>query len=574
MVAENTVHLLVVEDDPQAVALIREMLNSRRARFEVEATGTIKEALDGLTATKYDAILLDLSLPDSEGIQSFRTIQAKDPDVPVLVLTGHSDEDMAILAVQEGAQDYLIKGRVDGSLLSRAILYAIERARIQRELRRSQADLESRVERRTRELSEANAMLKAEVEERLATAERLRESNVRLERALSELRDSQNQLIQRERLHALGNMASGIAHDFNNALSPIVGLTDLLLQSDQKLADKELVKRYLEMIRSSAKSAGRIVQSLREFYRDQRENEDFHPIDLNALILRVVEITKPKWHDLAMARGVSIQIHTDLEATPPVLGLEDQLAQVLTNLVFNSVEALEEQGVIQIRSRLRGTHVVFEVEDNGCGMEKEVLRKCMDPFFSTKGKKSTGFGLPTVFGIIERHHGIISIDSQPGEGTLVRIKLPAIEGTHLDHGERKNEEASGESESSFSSPLSGLHVLAGDDEPLVRELIVACLKTDGHVVTMTSDGNELVEAFEAGRYDVVITDRAMPGMSGDQVAKILKIRQPEIRIILLTGFGDLMTATNEHPEGVDLIMSKPFTIDDIRMALAKVMGKS
>ncbi len=574
MVAENSVHLLVVEDDPQAVALIREMLNSRRARFEVEATGTLKEALDKLTATKYDAILLDLSLPDSEGIQSFRTIQAKDPDVPVLVLTGHSDEDMAILAVQEGAQDYLIKGRVDGSLLSRAILYAIERARIQRELRRSQADLESRVERRTRELSEANAMLKAEVEERLATAERLRESNVRLERALSELRDSQNQLIQRERLHALGNMASGIAHDFNNALSPIVGLTDLLLQSDQKLADKELVKRYLEMIRSSAKSAGRVVQSLREFYRDQREDEDFHPIDLNALILRVVEITKPKWHDLAMARGLSIQIHTDLEATPPVLGLEDQLAQVLTNLVFNSVEALEEQGVIQIRSRLRGSHVVFEVEDNGCGMEKEVLRKCMDPFFSTKGKKSTGFGLPTVFGIIERHHGIISIDSQPGEGTLVRIKLPAIEGTHLDHGERKNEEASGESESSFSSPLSGLHVLAGDDEPLVRELIVACLKTDGHVVTMTSDGNELVEAFEAGRYDVVITDRAMPGMSGDQVAKILKIRQPEIRIILLTGFGDLMTATNEHPEGVDLIMSKPFTIDDIRMALAKVMGRS
>ncbi len=574
MVAENSVHLLVVEDDPQAVALIREMLNSRSARFEVEATGTLKEALDGLTATKYDAILLDLSLPDSEGIQSFRTIQAKDPDVPVLVLTGHSDEDMAILAVQEGAQDYLIKGRVDGSLLSRAILYAIERARIQRELRRSQADLESRVERRTRELSEANAMLKAEVEERLATAERLRESNVRLERALSELRDSQNQLTQRERLHALGNMASGIAHDFNNALSPIVGLTDLLLQSDQKLADKELVKRYLEMIRSSAKSAGRVVQSLREFYRDQREDEDFHPIDLNALILRVVEITKPKWHDLAMARGVSIQIHTDLEATPPVLGLEDQLAQVLTNLVFNSVEALEEQGVIQIRSRLRGTHVVFEVEDNGCGMEKEVLRKCMDPFFSTKGKKSTGFGLPTVFGIIERHHGIITIDSQPGEGTLVRIKLPAIEGTHLDHRRRKNEEASGETESSFSSPLSGLHVLAGDDEPMVRELIVACLKTDGHVVTMTSDGNELVEAFEAGRYDVVITDRAMPGMSGDQVAKLLKIRQPEIRIILLTGFGDLMTATNEHPEGVDLIMSKPFTIDDIRMALAKVMGKS
>lgn len=170
----------------------------------------------------------------------------------------------------------------------------------------ARADLESRVAQRTSELSEANERLQAEVNERLATTERLRESNYRLELALAELSESQNQLIQRERLHALGNMASGIAHDFNNALYPFVGLTDLLLQSDEKLSDKELVRKYLGMISSSAKSAGRVVQSLRVFYREQREGEEFQPIDLNDLILQVIEITKPKWHDLAMARGVGI----------------------------------------------------------------------------------------------------------------------------------------------------------------------------------------------------------------------------------------------------------------------------
>lgn len=120
-------------------------------------------------------------------------------------------------------------------------------------------------------------------------------------------------------------------------------------------------------------------------------------------------------------------------------------------------------------------------------------------------------------------------------------------------------------------PLRGLRVLAGDDKPLVRELIAAWLKTDGHEVTMTSDGNELAATFEPGKFDVIITDRATPGLSGDQVALLIKEKQPGVKVILLTGFGDLMATTNEHPEGVDLVLSKPFTIEDIRGALLATM---
>lgn len=572
MAGENSVRLLVVEDDLQAVALIRAVLASQRVQFEVVASGTIAEARELLVSASWDAVLLDLSLPDSDGIDTFRSIQNAAPDMPVIVLTGYSNEDLAVDAVHEGAQDYLVKGKVDGDLLSRSILYAIERARILHELRRVQSTLESQVALRTHELSEANSQLKTEIEERLATAERLRNSNVRLERALSDLRESQKQLIQRERLHALSSMASGIAHDFNNALSPILGLTDLLLRDEQKIADPERVRSYLDMIRTSAMSASSVVQRLREFYRVSHISEVFKPLDLNALILRVVEITKPRWHDIAMARGVGIQIHTDLESTPPVLAVEDQLAEVLTNIVINSVEAIEGQGVIQIRSRLRGSHVVLEVEDNGCGMDKEVLRQCMDPFFTTKGKDFTGFGLPTVFGIIERHDGLITMESEPGKGTLVRIKLPASKDIQLTDQKETCEQDSEVPDHSKPLPQN-LRILAGDDEPLVRELIIACLKTDGHQVTMTKDGNELIEAFQPGIYDVIITDRAMPGMSGDQVAKILKNKQPDIKIVLLTGFGDLMSATDEKPEGVDIIMSKPFTIDDIRTALTRVITR-
>ena len=566
----NSIRLLLIEDDPNAVELIHQMLDTQLIDFTIEDRATLAAGAEALDSEHWDAILLDLSLPDSDGIDTFKSVHAKSGDSPIIVLTGHSDESLAIEAVQLGAQDYLVKGRVDSALLVRSIRYAIERSRSHGEVRRAYAELESRVERRTRELREANEQLQQEIAMRQATEERLRESNQRLEEALASLRESQHQLVQRERLHALGNMASGIAHDFNNALSPIVGLPDLLLQNPEKLEDSKLVARYLEMIRAAASNAGRVVHGLRDFYRDQHVSEEFHPVDLNDLIQRTVDITKPKWHDLAMARGVSIQIHTDLEDTPPVFGLENDLTQVLTNLVFNAVEALQSDGVITIRTRVRGGNVMLEVEDDGVGMDSETLRQCMDPFFSTKGDESSGFGLPTTFGIIDRHGATLGIDSAAGSGTLVRVKFPASTEQPAEPAAPAPAGAGAASESHQVGKR--LRILAADDEPMIREVLKACLATDQHTVTLASDGHELLDHFDSGTYDLVITDRAMPGLSGDQVAKAVKEQAPAMKVMLLTGFGELMATTNEVPEGVDLVVAKPFTVDDIRAALGKLLA--
>jgi signal transduction histidine kinase len=558
-VSRDELTVLVIEDEAAQVALLAKMFESTEfPKFRLVHRDSLEGGLERVLEGGIDVILLDLGLaPESEGIDTFYRVYAGAPDTAIIVLSGEDDEALAIETVQRGAQDYLVKGHVDRHWLVRAIRYGIERKRAQRELRRAHDDLEARVAERTIELREINTLLKEEISERKRVEGALRASNAQLEEAVGQLRETQENVIQRERLHALGRMASGIAHDFNNALAPILGYSELLLKRPDLLSDVPKLKGYIEKIHEAAAESAKVVSRLREFYRYRDEAEVFGPVVIEDLVNEVILLTQPRWKDQAMGGGVDIQVLTDLEEVPSVSGNEAELREMLTNLVFNAIESIRKSGAITISTRRVADSVVLEVRDTGVGMSEEVRKRCLEPFFSTKDV-GTGLGLGIVYGVVSRHGGTVEIESEEGRGTTVRVTLHS-----------RREQRMPEQIKEVEAPQDSLRILVVEDEPLVREVITVYLDEDGHRVETAENGVEGLKRFEAGEFDIVLTDRAMPEMNGDQLAIAIKERQPTMPVVLLTGFGDLMEGGGERPSGVDVIVSKPFTFDTLRDAIRK-----
>jgi signal transduction histidine kinase/CheY-like chemotaxis protein len=389
----------------------------------------------------------------------------------------------------------------------------------------------------------------------------LRKVNRELEKALNELKSTQQQVIQQERLSAIGQMASGIAHDFNNALTPIVGFTDLLIENPAVLQSKVETQRCLAMLRTAAQDATSVVHRLREFYRPLESNEEFPVIDLTKIVEQAVSLTEPKWRRQAQANGVTIDVATRLENVPLVAGEESALREVLTNLIFNAVDAMPDGGLITVETATENDEAIVRVTDTGAGMTEAVRQRCLEPFFSTKGALGTGLGLSMVYGIIERHRGKLEIQSEPGKGTTFIIRMPlaapmsqkqpsAVDGAKADH---------------------ALNVLVVDDEPRVREVLSAYLGCDGHRVTTASSGREGLQRFKTQRFDLVVTDRAMPEMSGDQMAGFIKQVNPNIPVVLLTGFGALIEVTGAQPKDVDVVLSKPISLSALRKTIESLL---
>ncbi|MGO9243389.1 MAG: PAS domain S-box protein [Verrucomicrobiia bacterium] len=399
-----------------------------------------------------------------------------------------------------------------------------------------------------------------DITHRRRSEDELRESKQNLERAMQELRAAHDQIVQQERLRALGTMASGIAHDFNNALAAILGFTELLCNRPETLADTKKTLRYLQMINTAAQDAGIVVNRLREFYRQREEGEVFGPVDLNKLIEQAVSLTQPKWKNQAEVKGVAIQIVTELERIRAVAGSEADLREALTNLIFNAVDAMPQGGTITVRTRSANSRVIMEVTDSGTGMTEDVRQRCLEPFFTTKGDRGTGLGLSMVYGILQRHQGTVEIETALGKGTTFRLSLPAAQ-----------ERPPTSKRDPAPVSIRPLRVLLVDDEGSVRQILREYLIGDEHVVETAANGREALDKLPKAAFDVVILDRAMPGLSGDQVAVAIKELRPELPVILLTGFGNMMQATGETPPGIDLVLGKPVTIAGLRSALAQVV---
>jgi len=403
--------------------------------------------------------------------------------------------------------------------------------------------------------------------ERHMVVDALREKNLALTEALESLQKTKEAIVQRERMHALGKMASGIVHDFNNLLAPILGFTELLLTIPDLLKDTEKVSLYLQKIRTAANDGAAVVSRLREFYRSRTDLEPAHEFSLQSAIQEVIEFTRHRWKNEAQARGQHFDLVVDLQETPAIHGYESEIRQAMTNVVLNAVDAMPDGGTLRVRSYPVGHWVCLQIADTGHGMSEEVRRRCFEPFFTTKGKAGTGLGLSIVFGIIERHGGRVDLHSEEGHGTTFTFWLPIERARELPTAEDTPppQPAAGEGRA--------LHVLVVDDEDLLLEIVSLNLQQMGHTVDCFTDPKQAIERFYKQHYDLVITDRAMPGMSGDQVAARVREFRPETPVVLLTGFAHIIAQNGEKPANIDEVLSKPLSQQTLSDLMARHGGR-
>jgi PAS domain S-box-containing protein len=388
-----------------------------------------------------------------------------------------------------------------------------------------------------------------------------------LQRAYDDLRHTQQQVMQQERLRALGQMASGIAHDINNAISPMSLYTDTLLEREPNLTEGG--RKQLQIIQRAIDDVAQTVARMGEFYRLREPRAALQPVDLNLLAEHVVDLTRARWSDMAQQRGVVIQLRLELDPQlPQIAAIESQIRDALVNLVFNAVDAMPNGGPLVIRTRSDGqggNRIAIEVTDSGVGMDEDTRRRCLEPFFTTKGERGTGLGLAMVFGVAERHGAVLEIDSQRGGGTTVRLSFAAL--------------AQPSSAAALGEPVAigPQRILIIDDDPLLLRSLREALESDGHEVLAENGGqagiNAFVESHAEGRpFPVVITDLGMPNVDGRKVASTIKAAVPGTLVLMLTGWGRRLVAEGDIPPGVDAVLSKPPKLIDLRNALAARMA--
>ncbi|MDI6764413.1 MAG: PAS domain S-box protein [Thermodesulfobacteriota bacterium] len=364
---------------------------------------------------------------------------------------------------------------------------------------------------------------------------------------ITEKKRMEEQLLQVEKLRALGEMASGVAHDFNNALAAILGNTQLLLYTAQDEETREALKTIEKVTRDSAQT----VKRLQEFTR-KRARQELFKLDVNSIVKDAIEITKPKWRNDAQGKGIHIEVLSSLGEVPSAAGDASELREVITNLIFNAVEAMPQGGTIEFRTFRKGGEVHLRIADTGIGMDEETRKKIFEPFFTTKPFSNTGLGLSMSYGIIRRFNGEIKVESKVGSGTAFTIILPvAVEAKEA------------VTPHAMIKPVKPARILVIDDEATVREVLEKMLSQVDHRVTVAQNGDEGIRLFQEMEFDMVLTDLGMPDMSGWEVCQKIKKVNPYTPVGMITGWGMEVSQSKMEECGLDFIIAKPFDFNQI-----------
>jgi PAS domain S-box-containing protein len=430
-----------------------------------------------------------------------------------------------------------------------------------------------------------------------------------LRAAAKDLEASQQRIIQTERLRALGELAGGVAHDFNNTLSVILGRAQLLLDQAKDPRDR----RQLEVIQQAALDGGRTVRRIQEF-AGLAPARPFQPVDLNQVLEEVVEISQPRWKDEAQAKGIRYETRFELAPLPPVTGDPSELREALTNIFLNALDAMPTGGTITITTRVaRGdggqlvepsigqlgpeggkriggaeaqrrigetehgrtgagapiprspdspVRVVVEVADTGVGMPEEVKRRVFEPYYTTKGERGSGLGLSVAYGIITRHGGSIEVQSQLGRGSAFTLWLPV-----------RRERAQAPVVARETAPARSGSILVIDDDADVLDVLKDFLMDEGHHVVACRDAASGIARIQETDFDLVITDLAMPDISGWGVVREVKGRRPATPIALITGWADRITPKELREHGLEFLVAKPFMLEDVRQVVAQAISR-
>jgi CheY-like chemotaxis protein len=363
---------------------------------------------------------------------------------------------------------------------------------------------------------------------------------------------------QTEKMRLMGEMASGIVHDFNNLLGAIVGRVQLA-QGKNDLAD---IKKQLDQIEKIVLQGGDMVKRLQVFTRfDGRV--DFHPVELEQVIDDALEVTRHRWETQSQHDGITYVISKDLDFCGcSIIGLHSELVDVITNLIFNALDAMPDGGQLRISSNCEGGQCVLVIADDGAGMSSEQAEQVFDPFFTTKGTHGTGLGLAVVHGIVIRHQGEIRVESELGKGSRFVISLPMTTAP-VEAVATPIEEV----------PSDGFEVLLVDDDLAILDIIGEALREVGHTVTSFDNGAEAIVAMKENNFDIVITDLGMPGITGWEVARQAAGLSPRLPVIVISGWGGHLNDQQVSECNIDTVLAKPFHLNQLRLAITEVTAK-
>ena len=601
--------LLLVEDNPGDADLAAERL-SEMPDHQITVVDRLKRAIEVLEATRIDAVILDLNLPDSSGIETFRQLRRVSESVAIVVYSGDSDPELRMQALAEGALDYVEKNAPSYGVQVRGLLYSIERYKAQTMQRQIESIIAANpdavivtdVDQSVQFVNKAALDLFGKDEGDLVgktldfplrldevteiEVERFgakRRAEVRVARIdwhgrpalLASIRDMtdrrlmEEKLFQSQKMEAVGQLTGGVAHDINNLLQVIIGNAEVLAGHETD----EDVRNNARYILLAAERGAELTRRLLIFAR--RQTLTTKPVDVGALLRRIEGLAR-------RTLGEDIKVVTTIERDLPMATADEaQLESGILNLCLNARDAMPEGGRLTIDARCEaitaesgdsdnlapGQYVCITVADTGTGMPPEVLQRAFEPFFTTKTQgKGTGLGLSMVYGLMKQLGGGARIASQMDEGTTLTLYLPsAIQREIAEEPVKARPKFRGGTE----------RILFVEDNDLVRSSVQALLGRLGYDVVPAVDAHKALELLEVdSRFDLLFTDMVLPGgLNGRKLANEVKERWPGIRTLFSSGYTDLdALQVGEGEEPLDLL-PKPYRQEDLAERIRAVLDR-
>lgn len=548
--------ILAIDDNPDNLISIKAMLNLFVAGCEILTVTSGEEGIQTAISAQPDTILLDIHMPVMDGFEVCRKLKGLDQTrhIPIVMLTAvKTDTENRVKALEFGADAFLAKPINEAELAAQ--VKAMLRIKKAEDVLRSEKDhLEDQVRQRLDDLVIANDKLLKEIAERKKTE---------LEREKLE-----KQLLQAQKMEAVGALAGGIAHDFNNILYPLIGFAEILKEDIPKVSP---LNESIDEILQAAFRARDLVKQILTFSRQM--DLEIKPIKVQKVLKEAIRLSNS-----IIPSTITIKEDISMDCRP-ILADSTQIHQLIMNLVTNAYHAMQDSGGIlsvSLKERMLshktlsseklspGGFICLTIKDTGMGIPQEILPKIFDPYFTTKGiEKGTGLGLSVVHGIVKNSKGEIIVKSTPGKGSSFEIYFPVYK-------EKK--------EHSFTRPKQSLprgneRILLVDDEMHVLNIEKLLLKRLGYHVTSMTNPIDAFSLFasQPGKFDMVITDLTMPGLTGIQLAREIIELKPGIPIIMCTGFSDKNNHASVIQMGVKAILMKPIVMSDLAMTVKKVL---
>jgi signal transduction histidine kinase/ActR/RegA family two-component response regulator len=555
----DPVSILLVDDQPAKLLSYEVILSGLGERLI--KTSSARQALAELLKHDIAVVLIDVQMPELDGFELAAMIREHprfQRTALIFVSAIHLSDLDRLRGYEAGAVDYVPVPVVPEVLRAKVRVFA-ELHRKTRELERLNAELEQRVADRTADLEQSRAAL-----------QRLNEElELRIEQRTREREQALAQLFEAQKIDTIGQLTGGVAHDFNNLLMAMLGSLEIL---KKRLKDDPGSQRLLENALKAAERGAALTQRLLAFARRQELRPEI--VDIPQLVSGMQDL-------LARALGPEVRLQNELPANlPPVLIDANQLELAVLNLAVNARDAMPEGGALIVSAAeadgsepnappglKAGPFVRLSVVDTGEGMDAATLARAAEPFFTTKGiGKGTGLGLSMVQGLAAQSGGGLLIVNEPGKGVRVDVWIPQADRAAIvtvPHPEHFASEA-------IARPCT---VLVVDDDALVATGTAAMLEDMGHVVIEANSADDALKLLDGGcAVDLVITDHAMPGMSGTQLAHLLGIRYPKLGVVLATGYAELPPGEAAGPDLPRL--SKPFLQSDLARMIAEHVGQS